>query len=312
LRPCTRPVPSPGNGEVLIEVKAAGINRPDILQRRGDYPPPPGAPDLPGLEVAGEVVSVGPEVSRWKIGDAVMALVAGGGYAQYCVAPAPQCLPVPKHLSMPEAAAIPETFFTVWTNVFDRGRLKPGETLLVHGGSSGIGTTAIQLAKRFGARVITTAGSPEKCAKCRDLGASVAIDYRAQDFVEIVTKETGGKGVDVILDMVGAEYFERNLKVLAVEGRHVQIAVQRGAKSEINLAQIMVKRQTVTGSTLRPRSVAEKGAIAEALERAVWPWLEDGSVRPIVHATFPLERAWEAHQLMEASTHIGKIVLLCS
>jgi putative PIG3 family NAD(P)H quinone oxidoreductase len=298
LRPCQRPVPKPGRQEVLLRVAAAGINRPDILQRRGDYAPPQGASDLPGLEVAGEIVALGPDVDRWKVGDRVMALVAGGGYAEFCVAPAPQCLPVPARLTIVQAGAIPETFFTVWTNVFDRGRLRPGETFLVHGGTSGIGTTAIQLAHRFGARVMATAGSPEKCAKCRELGADVAIDYRAQDFADVVKDETQGKGVDLILDMVGAEYFPRNLKSLAIEGRLVQIAVQRGAKSEINLAEIMVRRQTVTGSTLRPRSVSEKGAIAEALERSVWPWLEDGSVRPIIHATF-LNEAASAHRLMK-------------
>ncbi len=310
LRPAIRPVPAPGKDEVLIRVQAAGVNRPDVLQRRGDYPPPKGASDLPGLEVAGEIVALGEGVERWQVGEPVMALVAGGGYAQFCAAPAPQCLPIPPGLTTTQAGAVPETFFTVWTNVFDRGRLKPGETFLVHGGSSGIGTTAIQMARRFGARVFATAGSAEKCAKCRELGATLAIDYRNQDFVEAVQAETAGNGVDLILDMIGAEYFPRNLKSLAVEGRLVQIAVQRGAKAEVNLADIMVRRLSVTGSTLRPRSIAEKGAIARALEHEIWPWLAEGSVRPIVHATFALADAASAHRLMESSAHIGKIVLV--
>ena len=310
LRPTQRAVPAPGEGEVLIKVGAAGVNRPDVLQRRGDYAPPPGASDLPGLEVAGEIVAIGSKVERWKVGEAVMALVAGGGYAEFCVAPSAQCLPIPSRLSVAEAGGVPETFFTVWANVFDRGRLREGETLLVHGGSSGIGTTAIQMAARFGARVIATAGSPEKCARCRELGAVAAIDYKNQDFADVVLSKTAGKGADVILDMVGGEYFARNLQCLAVEGRLVVIAVQRGAKAEINLAQMMVKRQTLTGSTLRPRSVAEKGAIARALEAAVWPWLEEGSVAPIMHATFPLTDASGAHRLMETGANIGKIVLV--
>jgi putative PIG3 family NAD(P)H quinone oxidoreductase len=309
LRKASRPIPSPGPGEVLIRVEAAGVNRPDVLQRRGDYAPPPGASDLPGLEVAGEIVACGASVEPLRPGDRVMALVAGGGYAEFCLAPAPQCLPIPARLSVVEAAGVPETFFTVWTNVFDRGRLKHGEKFLVHGGSSGIGTTAIQLAARFGAEVLTTAGSQEKCAKCIALGAKRAVDYRNEDFVEVVKDCTGGRGVDLILDMVGAEYFQRNLKALAIEGRLVQIAVQRGAKSEVNLADIMVRRLTITGSTLRPRSVAEKGEIAAALKRQVWPWLEEGSVRPIIHSTFPLAQAAAAHQLMESSAHVGKIIL---
>jgi putative PIG3 family NAD(P)H quinone oxidoreductase len=259
--------------------------------------------------VAGEIVASGPETPHWKVGHRVTALVAGGGYAAFCVAPAPQCLPVPGQLSMIEAAALPETFFTVWTNVFERGRLKAGESFLVHGGSSGIGTTAIQLASRFGARVFATAGSPDKCSKCKELGAAVAIDYKTEDFVKVVERETGGKGVDLILDMVGGDYITRNLQCLAVEGRLVQIAFLKGAKAEINLANIMIKRQTVTGSTLRPRSVAEKGAIAKALEEKVWPMVASGKVSPLIHATFPLEQAAEAHRLMESSAHLGKIVL---
>ena len=309
LVPVKRPVPKPGPGEVLIRVAAAGVNRPDMLQRQGAYAPPPGAPDLPGLEVAGEIVATGPETARWKAGDRVTALVAGGGYAEFCVAPAPQCLPIPGKLGVIEAAALPETFFTVWTNVFERGRLKAGESFLVHGGSSGIGTTAIQLASRFGARVFATAGSPDKCSKCKELGASVAINYKTEDFAEVVERETAGKGVDLILDMVGGDYINRNLQCLAVEGRLVQIAFLKGAKAEINFASLMMKRQTITGSTLRPRSVAEKGAIARALEEKVWPLIASGQVSPLIHATFPLEQAVEAHRLMESSAHLGKIVL---
>jgi putative PIG3 family NAD(P)H quinone oxidoreductase len=309
LVPARRPVPRPAQGEVLIRVGAAGVNRPDVLQRQGGYAPPPGASDLPGLEVAGEIVAIGPDTARWQVGDRVTALVAGGGYAELCVAPAPQCLPIPGKLGLVEAAALPETFFTVWTNVFERGRLKAGESFLVHGGSSGIGTTAIQLANRFGARVFTTAGSPGKCSKCKELGASIAIDYKADDFVQVIERETAGKGVDVILDMVGGDYINRNLQCLAIEGRLVQIAFLKGAKAEINFASLMMKRQTITGSTLRPRSVAEKGAIAQALEQKVWPLVAAGEVRPLIHATFPLEQAAEAHRLMESSAHLGKIVL---
>jgi len=309
LVPVKRPVPKPGPGEVLIRVAAAGVNRPDMLQRQGAYAPPPGAPDLPGLEVAGEIVATGPETARWKAGDRVTALVAGGGYAEFCVAPAPQCLPIPGKLGVIEAAALPETFFTVWTNVFERGRLKAGESFLVHGGSSGIGTTAIQLASRFGARVFATAGLPDKCSKCKELGASVAINYKTEDFAEVVERKTAGKGVDLILDMVGGDYINRNLQCLAVEGRLVQIAFLKGAKAEINFASLMMKRQTITGSTLRPRSVAEKGAIARALEEKVWPLIASGQVSPLIHATFPLEQAVEAHRLMESSAHLGKIVL---
>ncbi len=309
LVPTRRPLPKPGPDEVLIKVAAAGVNRPDVLQRQGGYNPPPGASDLPGLEVAGEVVAVGPDTRRWKVGDRVTALVAGGGYAEYCVAPGPQCLPVPGQLDLVHAAAVPETFFTVWTNVFERGRLEAGESFLVHGGSSGIGTTAIQLASHFGARVFTTAGSDEKCSKCKDLGADIAINYRTQDFVQIVQEATKGQGVDVILDMVGGDYIPKNLQCLAVEGRLVQIAFLKGPKAELNFASLMVKRQTVTGSTLRPRSVAQKGVIAQALEAKVWPLLAAGKVAPLLHATFPLDRAAEAHRLMESSAHLGKIVL---
>lgn len=310
LVPAERPRPVPGPGDVLIKVAAAGINRPDVMQRRGRYAPPPGASDIPGLEVAGTIDALGPDVRDWRIGDRVCALVSGGGYAEFCAAPAPQCLPVPSGLDFTAAAAIPETFFTVWTNVFDRGRLARGESLLVHGGSSGIGTTAIQLARARGARVFATAGSAEKCAACEALGAARAVNYKTDDFVSVVREATGGRGVDVVLDMVGAEYFARNLDVLAADGRLVEIATQRGATAEINLVAIMQRRLTVTGSTLRPRSVAEKGAIAAALRAEVWPLLESGEVKPIVHATFPLARAADAHQLMESGAHIGKIVLV--
>jgi putative PIG3 family NAD(P)H quinone oxidoreductase len=304
----TRPLPQPAPGEVLIEVAAAGVNRPDVLQRQGNYPVPPGASDLPGLEVAGRIVALGTGVTTWEIGDPVMALLAGGGYATYVNAPAAQCLPVPSGFSMVEAAAVPETFFTVWTNVFERGRLAPGETFLVHGGASGIGTTAIQLAREFGARVFATAGSAEKCRACERLGAERAIDYKTEDFVEAVKSLTGGKGVDLILDMVGGDYVARNIAAAAVEGRIVSIAFLRGAKVEINLASVMGKRLHLTGSTLRPRSVAEKGAIAAALRERVLPLLSAGRVKPIIDATFPLNRAADAHRRIEAD-HIGKIVL---
>ncbi len=309
LKPTRRPKPKPEAGEVLIEVAAAGVNRPDVLQRQGGYKPPPGASDIPGLEIAGRVVALGDGVAGWRVGDSATALVAGGGYAEFCAAPAPQCLPVPRGLDMVKAAAIPETFFTVWTNVFDRGRLKPGETFLVHGGSSGIGTTAIQLAHAFGSRVFTTAGSAEKCAACVKLGADRAIDHKREDFVAVIEEATGGRGVDVILDMVGGSYFARNMKILAVEGRLVQIAFLQGAKAEIDLGPLMVKRQTLTGSTLRPRSVAEKGAIASALKEKVWPLIESGKVGPVIFKTFPLAEAAAAHRLMESGSHIGKIVL---
>jgi len=309
LRPARRPVPRPGPGEALLRVTAAGVNYPDLLQRRGDYPPPPGASDIPGLEVAGEVVSLGEGVTGLARGERVCALLAGGGYAEYCVAPFPQCLPTPRGLDDVKAAAIPETFFTVWTNVFDRGRLRSGDALLVHGGSGGIGTTAIQLGRAFGARVFTSAGSPEKCKVCESLGAEKAIDHRREDFVAVVRERTGGRGVDVILDILGGDALSRNLDCLAVDGRLVQIALLQGARAEVNLAPILQRRLVVTGSTLRPRSVEEKGAIAWALHGSVWPMLEHGTVRPVIHATFPLARAAEAHRVVESRTHIGKIVL---
>ena len=309
LVPRKRPAPEAKDGEVLIQVAAAGVNRADLMQRAGSYPPPPGASDIPGLEVAGEVVALGPGADRFSTGDRVCALLSGGGYAEYCAVPAPQCLPVPEGLDMVQGGALPETFFTVWTNVFDRGALRAGERLLVHGGSSGIGTTAIPLARAFGASVYATAGSEEKCAACRSLGASEAFNYREQDFVEGVREATGGAGVDVILDMVGGDYLSRNLKCLAPGGRLVQIALMGGAKTEINLASIMMKRLTLTGSTLRSRNVVEKAEIAAALEERVWPLLAAGKVRPVIHATFPLHEAAEAHRLMESSAHIGKVVL---
>ncbi|MDX1529281.1 MAG: NAD(P)H-quinone oxidoreductase [Gammaproteobacteria bacterium] len=309
LKPAKRPLPSPGAGEVLVKVTAAGVNRPDVMQRKGMYPPPPGAPDIPGLEIAGEVVQAGDGVSSPAIGERVCALVAGGGYAQYCLAPAALCLPWPEGMEATAAAALPETFFTVWTNVFDRGRLKGGERFLVHGGTSGIGTTAIQLAKAFEATVYATAGSAEKCEACLKLGADAAINYREEDFVERIESLTEGKGVDLILDMVAGDYLPRNLKCLAVEGRLVQIALQKGPKVEMNLLPVMLKRLTITGSTLRPRTVAQKAEIAASLKQKVWPLLRSGKVKPVIHATFPLEKAAEAHALMESSKHIGKILL---
>lgn len=309
MAPGTRPVPEPGAGEVLVRVHAAGVNRPDVLQRKGLYPPPPGAPDTLGLEIAGEVVAASADVSWPKVGDKVCALLAGGGYAEYAVAPAAQCLPVPKGLSMAEAASLPETYFTVWTNVMDRARLKAGESFLVHGGASGIGVTAIQLARAFGARVFATAGTPEKCAACERLGAERAINYKSEDFAAAIKELTGGEGVDVILDMVGGDYTPRNLQILKVEGRCVQIAFLRGPKAEIDLNTLMRRRLTLTGSTLRPRPVAEKGEIRDALRARAWPLFDGGKLKPVVHATFPLARAAEAHRMMEADTHIGKIVL---
>ena len=310
LKPTSRPTPKPTAGEVLIRVVAAGVKRPDVLQRYGKYPPPAGALDLPGLEVAGRVVACGTDAKGFKVGDQVCALLAGGGYAEYAVAPAPQCLPVPKGLTAIEAAAVPETFFTVWTNVFERGRLQHGETFLVHGGASGIGTTAIQLARAHGARVFATAGTAEKCAACERLGAERAINYRAEDFVAVVKEETAGAGADVILDMVGGEYTARNLDLLRIDGRLVQIAFLKGSKVEIDLNPLMRKRLTFTGSTLRARSIAEKGAIAAAVHARVWPLLEAGRVRPIVYQTFPLARAADAHRVLEAGAHIGKLVLV--
>ncbi len=309
LRPARRPVPAPGAGELLIEVHAAGVNRPDVLQRLGGYAPPPGASDLPGLEVAGVVAATGPGCRRYAVGEPVCALAAGGGYAEYVAVPEPQVLPVPAGYSMVEAAGVPETFFTVWTNVFERGRLVPGEWLLVHGGTSGIGTTAIQLARIFAARVLTTVGSAEKQSFCAKLGVERAIDYKTEDFVAVVQEVTDGRGVDVVLDMVGGDYVAKNLKVLAMEGRLVQIAWLGGSRIEANFAALMLKRLTWTGSTLRPRSVEEKGRIARALEAKVWPLLARRAVQPIIHAVLPLEQAAEAHRLMESSRHIGKIIL---
>jgi putative PIG3 family NAD(P)H quinone oxidoreductase len=309
LVPVERPRPVAAAGDVLIKVAAAGVNRPDVMQRRGRYPPPPGASDIPGLEVAGTIATVGSSVSGWHEGDAVCALVAGGGYAEYCVAPAPQCLPVPRGLDLVAAAAIPETFFTVWTNVFERGRLVAGESILIHGGSSGIGTTAIQLARARGARVFVSAGSAEKCIACERIGAERAINYRETDFLAAIRDLTGGRGVDVILDMVGGEYFARNVDALAVDGRLVEIATLHGAKAEITIPTIMQRRLTITGSTLRARSVADKGAIARAVHANVWPLVESGAVTPIIFRTFPLASASEAHRLLESGQHIGKLVL---
>jgi NADPH2:quinone reductase len=309
LVPEERPVPNPGAGEVLVKLTAAGVNRPDVMQRQGRYPPPPGASDIPGLEIAGEVVATGPGATRFRIGDKVAALVAGGGYAEYCPVHETNALPAPATLSLIEAAAIPETFFTVWHNVFERGRLKSGETLLVHGGSSGIGTTAIQLAKAFGAHVITTAGTAEKCEACRKLGADVAVNYRSEDFVAATKAATGGKGAELILDMVGGDYIQRNYEAAGVEGRIVQIAFQGSSRANVDFLRIMLKRLTHTGSTLRARSVAEKAAIARALEANVWPLIAAGKVKPVIYRTFPLRDAPAAHALMETSTHIGKIVL---
>jgi NADPH2:quinone reductase len=307
LKPVRLAVPAPKPGEILVKVRAAGVNRPDVLQRQGAYPPPPGAPVTPGLEIAGEVVALGPEVKRYEAGDRICALVPGGGYAEYAVVHEDNALPVPPGLSFTEAAAIPETFFTVWTNVFDRGGLKEGETLLVHGGSSGIGTTAIMLGKAFGAFVAVTAGSEEKCRACRELGADLAINYREQDFAAVLAEK--GLKPDVILDMVGGGYVQKNLKVAAMHGRIVMIAFQQGSRLEADWMPVMLKRLTFTGSTLRPRSVAEKAEIARALERRVWPLFAAGQLKPIIFRTFPLAEAAAAHALMESSEHIGKIVL---
>jgi len=309
LKPESRPLPVPGPGEILIRVRAAGVNRPDVLQRQGAYPPPAGASDLPGLEVAGEVAALGEGAGRWRVGDAVAALTAGGGYAGYVAVHETNALPVPAGFTFTEAAALPETFFTVWHNVFQRARLAAGESFLVHGGSSGIGTTAIQLAAAFGARVFTTAGSAEKCAACTKLGASRAINYREEDFVRVIREETGGKGVDVILDMVGGDYVSRNYAAAAVDGRIVQIATLGGAKAEADIARLMVKRLTHTGSTLRPRSVEFKGRIAAELEQKVWPLLAARTIQPVMDRIFPLKEAWRAHERMEEGEHIGKIVL---
>jgi NADPH2:quinone reductase len=309
LVPEQRPLPRPGEREVLVKVAAAGVNRPDVMQRQGLYPPPAGATDIPGLEIAGEVVALGAGVTRWNLGDNVMALVVGGGYAEYCAAHESHALPIPAGLTLVAAAAIPETFFTVWHNAFERGRLKAGETLLVHGGSSGIGTAAIQLGKAFGARVIATAGSAEKCDACRRLGADLAINYKAEDFVTAAKAATNGGGADVILDIVGGDYIERNYEAAAVEGRVVQIAFQRSSKASVDFRRIMLKRLTHTGSTLRARSVADKGAIAKAVETHVLPLIAAGKVRPLIDSTFPFVQASVAHARMETSAHIGKIVL---
>ena len=304
------PVPKPGAGQILIKVAAAGVNRPDVAQRMGAYPPPPGHSPLPGLEVAGEVAAVGQGVGRWKPGDKVCALVNGGGYADYCLGEEPIALPVPAGLDMIKAAAVPETFFTVWNNVFERGRLAAGEWLLVHGGSSGIGTTAIQLGKAFGAKVIATAGSAEKCQACLELGADKAVNYRSEDFVAACKEATGGKGIDVTLDMVGGDYTERNIAAAAEDGRIVQIAVLGGAEVKLNIARLMMKRLTLTGSTLRPRTREVKAGFARALEAKVWPLLAAGKIKVVMDSTFPFTKASEAHRRMETSAHVGKIVLV--
>jgi NADPH:quinone reductase len=309
LTPEPRPVPSPGAGEILVKVAAAGVNRPDVMQRMGQYPPPPGAPDIPGLEIAGEVVACGPGVTRWKQGDKVMALVVGGGYAEYCLAHESHALPVPSGLSLIEAAAVPETFFTVWYNAFERGRLAAGETALIHGGTSGIGTTAIQLAKAFGARAIATAGTSEKCEACRKLGAEVAINYKTEDFVEATKKATGGRGADLVLDIIGGDYIERNYEAAAVEGRILQIAFQSSPRATVDFRRLMLKRLTHTGSTLRARAVADKAAIARAIEAKVLPLIATGRVKPVIDSTFALREAAAAHARMDSSQHIGKIVL---
>jgi NADPH:quinone reductase len=305
----TRPVPQPGPDEVLVKVAAAGVNRPDVLQRLGLYPMPPGVPTIPGLEIAGTVVAVGDAVERWRIGDAVCALVAGGGYAEYCTAPAGQCLPVPAGMAMVDAAGLPETWFTVWSNVMDRGHARPGETLLVHGGTSGIGVTAIQLGSALGMTVIVTAGNADKCTAALALGAAHAIDYNARDFVTEVARITDHRGVDLVLDMVGGDYLPRNLQCLADDGRHVSIAFQRGPRADLDLVAVMRKRLVLTGSMLRPRPIAFKTAIAETLEGAIWPEFEAGRLRPVTDRVFPLAEAAEAHRRMEAGAHVGKIVL---
>jgi putative PIG3 family NAD(P)H quinone oxidoreductase len=309
LKAAMRPLPQPGAGEVLVRVAAAGVNRPDVMQRQGRYPPPAGASDLPGMEIAGEIVELGPDVSGLALGDRVCALLPGGGYAAYAIAAAPLCMHLPAGLSMVEAAAIPETYMTVWTNLFERGGLKSGDTVLIHGGTSGIGTTAIQLAAAWGARVFATAGSPEKVLACEKLGAERGIDYRTEDFVAVIRAATGGHGVDVTLDMVAGSYVQRNLDVAALEGRIVTISMLGGSRAEINMNTVLVKRLTLTGSTLRSRTVAQKAAVADAMRRNVWPLLTAGRARPVIHATFPLAQASEAHRLMESSGHIGKIVL---
>lgn len=309
LKLTDRPIPEPASGEVLIRVAAAGLNRADVMQRNGHYPPPPGASDLLGLEVSGTVAATAPDVHDLSVGDEVCALLAGGGYAQYCTAPASSCLPIPKSLNLVESAAVPETFFTVWTNIFMRGKLKKGERLLVHGGTSGIGTTAIQLAKAFGAKVCATAGSDEKCDACIQLGADLAINYREDDFVEKAKTWTDGQGVDVILDIVAGDYLAKNIKSLAVEGRLVIIATQGGLKSEINALPIMMKRLTVTGSTLRPRTVEQKSEIAQELREHAWPLLDNGSIKPVIDSIYPMHQISDAHRRLDSGTHIGKILL---
>jgi putative PIG3 family NAD(P)H quinone oxidoreductase len=309
LQPVTRPVPHPGAGEVLVKVAAAGVNRPDVLQRMGLYPMPPGAPTIPGLEIAGSIVAVADDVSRWRVGDQVCALVAGGGYAEFCTAPAGQCLPIPAGMAATDAAGLPETWFTVWSNVVDRGHARYGETMLVHGGTSGIGITAIQLAKALGLKIIVTAGSAEKCAAALAAGATHAIDYAREDFVAEVARITDKRGVDLVLDMVGGDYVPRNLQCLADDGRHVSIAFQRGPRADLDLAAVMRKRLTLTGSMLRPRSIAFKTAIAETLEGAIWPEFEAGRLQAMTDMVFPLAEAADAHRRMEAGAHVGKIVL---
>jgi NADPH:quinone reductase len=309
LKPAVRPLPQPGEGEVLIRVEAAGVNRPDVMQRQGRYPPPPGASDLPGMEIAGEIVELGRNVTGWSVGDKITSLLPGGGYAQYAVAAAALCMPIPQGLSMIEAAAIPETFLTVWTNLFERGGCKAGDVVLIHGGTSGIGTTAIQLAKAWGARVYATAGSEKKARACEEFGALRGIDYRTEDFVQVLRAETKGYGVDITLDMVAGTYVQRNLDIAAIEGRVVTISLLGGSRAEINMGMVLTKRLTLTGSTLRSRTVAQKAAVANAVRQNVWPLLAARKVRPIIYETFPLAEASEAHRLMETSNHIGKIVL---
>jgi NADPH2:quinone reductase len=310
LVPAERPVPAPGPGEVLIKVEAAGINRPDVFQRQGHYPPPKGAPDILGMEVAGKIIALGPDTARFKVGDSVCALIGGGGYAEFAVAPETTTLPVPQGLSMAEAAALPETVFTVWHNIFERGALKPGEWLLVHGGASGIGTTAIPIAAALGAKIMATVGSPEKAHVCRELGAVRAINYHEEDFVEVVRETTGGHGVDVILDMVGGDYIERDLKAAALEGRIVQIAFLKGAKVQLDLMRLMLRRLTLTGSTLRVQSAEPKARMAKAIEERIWPLIAEGKFRPMIDSTFPLKDAADAHRRIDDPAHIGKIVLM--
>ena len=309
LVPTTRPVPQAKDGEILIKVAAAGVNRPDLAQRAGLYPPPPGASDLPGLEAAGTVAALGAGVSGWKLGDTVCALTPGGGYAEYCTAPAPQCLPVPKGFDMLRAAALPENYFTVWHNLFERGQLKSGESALIHGGASGIGTTAIQLAKDFGATVAVTAGSEDRLKACRELGADIAINHRDEDFVQRVKDATGGRGADVILDIIGAKYLDRNIDALAADGRIACIGMQGGAKAELDMSKLMVKRATLSCTTLRARPAEQKAAIVAAVREDVWPLVEAGSIRPVVYRELPFAEAAEAHRIMAESTHIGKLIL---